>query len=46
VQGQFLVNIVERDFDTLANPDLLIAATHDARREPWPLVQLDLLERE
>src|SRR6516225_4008145 len=42
VQGQFLVDIVEHDFDTLANLDLLIAATDYARREPWPLVQLDL----
>ena len=46
MQGQFLVNIVEHDFHTLANLDLLIAAANDARREPWPLVQLDLLERE
>src|SRR5258708_2151856 len=42
VQGQFLVDIVEDDFDTLTDLDLSIAAANDARCEPWPLVQLDL----
>jgi hypothetical protein len=41
-RAQFLVDIVEHDFDTLANLDLLIATANDARREPRPLVQLDL----
>ena len=46
MQGQFLVNIVEHGFDTLANLDLLVAGANNTRCEPWPLVQLDLLERE
>src|SRR6516165_1716360 len=37
-----LVDIIEHDFDTLANLDLLITFTNDARREPWSLVQFDL----
>src|SRR5262249_43993001 len=41
-QSQCLADITANDFEPAAHTDLLITTTNDARREPWPLVQLDL----